>query len=56
MGFFENKNADDYDNAVANVKDLGAKASKHDREMAANAAKQAGSRGNDARRALGKDK
>lgn len=56
MGFFADKSYEAVDNAIANVKDLGAQASQTDRDLAAAAAKQAGERGNKARAALGKDK
>ena len=52
MGWLNPKSSDDVDRSIANVRDLGSRASKEDRETAAKAAKQAGSTGNKAREAF----
>lgn len=52
IGFLNPKTDKQVDDAIANVRDLGSRASKEDREIAATAAKQAGGRGNRAKEAF----
>ena len=52
ISWLDPKSDKQVDDAIANVRDLGSRASEEDRKIAAKAAEQAGSRGNRAKEAF----